>query len=131
LPISTLRDPGGEWLRLSIALPGVRLWLRTWEVQVGRARLFLLDSNNPANFPDYRGFTSELYGGGPETRLQLEPILGIAGWRQFRWSAREFSGTDKNRVLFIRPCRERSASRAAGRAPEVPEGGPLFFNQNE
>jgi starch phosphorylase len=84
LPISPLREPNGEWLRLSIHLPGVRLWLRTWEVRVGRARLFLLDSNDPANLPDYRGFTSELYGGGPETRLQQERILGIAGWRLLR-----------------------------------------------
>lgn len=84
LPISPLREPNGEWLRLSIQLPGVRLWLRTWEVRVGRARLFLLDSNDPANLPDYRGFTSELYGGGPETRLQQERILGIGGWRLLR-----------------------------------------------
>ena len=84
LPISPLRDPNGEWLRFSIHLPGVRLWLRTWEVRVGRARLFLLDSNDPANLPDYRGFTAELYSGGPETRLQQERILGIGGWRLLR-----------------------------------------------
>ncbi len=84
LPISPLREANGEWLRLSIHLPGVRLWLRSWEVRVGRARLFLLDSNDPANLPDYRGFTSELYGGGPGTRLQQERILGIGGWRLLR-----------------------------------------------
>ncbi len=84
LPISPLRESNGEWLRISIYLPGIRLYLRTWEVCVGRARLFLLDSNDPANLPDYRGLTSELYGGGPETRLQQERILGIAGWRLLR-----------------------------------------------
>ncbi len=84
LPISPLRQSNGEWLRLSIALAGARLWLRTWQVQVGRTRLFLLDSNDPANPPDYRGFTAELYGGGPETRLQQERILGIGGWRLLR-----------------------------------------------
>src|SRR5579863_8183604 len=70
MPITPVRDSNGEWLRISIALSGIRLWLRTWEVKVGRARLFLLDSNDPANLPDYRGLTAELYGGGPETRLQ-------------------------------------------------------------
>jgi glycogen phosphorylase len=84
LPISPLREANGEWLRLRLSLPGVRLWLRTWQVQVGRARLFLLDSNDPANLPDYRGFTCELYGGGPEIRLQQERILGIGGWRLLR-----------------------------------------------
>jgi starch phosphorylase len=84
LPIAPLREPNGEWLRLSIYMSGIRLWLRTWEVRVGSARLFLLDSNDPANLPDYRGFTSELYGGGSDTRLQQERILGIAGWRLLR-----------------------------------------------
>jgi len=84
LPISPLREPNGEWLRLSIQLAGGRLWLRAWEARVGRARLFLLDSNDPANLPEYRGLTAELYGGGPETRLQQERILGIGGWRLLR-----------------------------------------------
>lgn len=44
LPIRPLREPNGEWLRISIALPGLGLWLRTWEVEVGRRRLYLLDS---------------------------------------------------------------------------------------
>jgi starch phosphorylase len=84
LPISPLRQPNGEWLRLSIGMEAARLWLRAWEVRVGRTRLFLLDSNDPANLPEYRGLTSELYGGGPETRLQQERILGIGGWRLLR-----------------------------------------------
>ena len=32
----------------------------------GRVKLYLLDSNDAANFPPDRGITSELYGGGPE-----------------------------------------------------------------
>lgn len=81
LPITPLRQPNGDWLRLEIALPGYSIWLRTWQVQVGRVKLYLLDSNDPANFPIHRGITSELYGGGPELRLKQELILGIAGWR--------------------------------------------------
>ncbi len=84
LPIRPLRAPDGEWLRLALRFPGVTLWVRTWEVQVGRARLFLLDTNDPANLPARRGITSELYGGGPELRLQQEVILGIGGWRLLR-----------------------------------------------
>ena len=81
LPIKPLREPSGEWLRLSLDFPGSRLWLRTWQVQVGRTRLYLLDTNDPANIPAHRGITSELYGGGPELRLKQELILGIGGWR--------------------------------------------------
>ena len=74
-------SPNGEWLRLEIALPGYSVWLRAWQVQVGRVKLYLLDSNDAANFPAHRGITSELYGGGPELRLKQEMLLGIGGWR--------------------------------------------------
>jgi starch phosphorylase len=84
LPITPLRQPNGEWLRLEIALPGYSVWLRAWQVQVGRVKLYLLDSNDAANFPVHRGITSELYGGGPELRLKQELLLGIGGWRLLR-----------------------------------------------
>ena len=81
LPITPLRHASGEWLRLEIALPGYSVWLRAWQVQVGRVKLYLLDSNDAANFPAHRGITSELYGGGPELRLKQELLLGVGGWR--------------------------------------------------
>ncbi|MGA2475115.1 MAG: alpha-glucan family phosphorylase [Terriglobia bacterium] len=84
LPITPLRQANGEWLRLEIALPGYSIWLRAWQVQVGRVKLYLLDSNDAANFPVHRGITSELYGGGPELRLKQELLLGIGGWRLLR-----------------------------------------------
>jgi starch phosphorylase len=84
LPIAPLRQPNGEWLRLEIALPGYSVWVRAWQVKVGRVNLYLLDSNDAANFPVHRGITSELYGGGPELRLKQEILLGIGGWRLLR-----------------------------------------------
>jgi starch phosphorylase len=81
LPIAPLRQPNGEWLRLQLDLPGYPIWLRAWEVQVGRVKLYLLDSNDVANYPPYRGITSELYGDGPYLRLMQELVLGIGGWR--------------------------------------------------
>lgn len=81
LPITPLRQPDGDWLRLEIVLPGYSVWLRAWQVQVGRVKLYLLDSNDAANFPAHRGITSELYGGGPDLRLKQELLLGIGGWR--------------------------------------------------
>jgi len=84
LPVMPLRQSNGEWLRLEVNLPGYSVWLRVWQVQVGRIKLYLLDSNDPANFPIHRGITSELYGGGPELRLKQELVLGIGGWRLLR-----------------------------------------------
>jgi starch phosphorylase len=81
LPVTPLREANGEWLRVEVELPGYSVWLRAWQVQVGRVKLFLLDSNDAANFPAHRGITSEMYGGGPELRLKQELLLGIGGWR--------------------------------------------------
>ncbi len=81
LPIQPLRNANGEWLRFELDFPGWSVWVRAWEVKVGRATLYLLDSNDLVNYPPHRAITSELYGGGPEMRLQQELVLGIGGWR--------------------------------------------------
>jgi starch phosphorylase len=81
LPITPVRRANGEWLRLEIPLHGYTTWLRTWQVLVGRVKLYLLDSNDPANSSEDRAITSELYGGDPELRLKQEMVLGIGGWR--------------------------------------------------
>ncbi len=84
LPVTPLRQPDGEWLRIPMNTPGFKLWLRCWKVEVGRTNLYLLDSNDLANPPAFRGVTSELYGGDSELRLKQEMILGLGGWRLLR-----------------------------------------------
>ncbi len=81
LPVTPLRLPNGEWVRIEISLLGRPLWLRAWKVQTGRAQLYLLDSNDAANAPEHREITGEVYGGGQETRIMQEIVLGIGGWR--------------------------------------------------
>jgi starch phosphorylase len=84
LPIIPVRDENGAWVRVKFTLPGYSVWVRAWQAQVGRATLYLLDTNDPANPPFHRGITSELYGGGSETRLLQEIVLGVGGWRLLR-----------------------------------------------
>lgn len=81
LPISPLRHANGEWLRIKLDLSGHPIWLRAWQVQVGRTKLYLLDSNDTANYAPFRAITSELYGGSVDLRLMQELVLGIGGWR--------------------------------------------------
>ena len=132
LPITPLRKPDGEWLRLEIALPGYSVWLRTWQVQVGRVKLYLLDSNDAANFPAHRGITSELYGGGPELRLQQEILLGIGGWRLLEALGirPEVCHLNEGHAAFAVLERARSFMEATGRLFEaalaVTRAGNLF-----
>jgi starch phosphorylase len=132
LPISPLRRPNGEWLRLQLDLPGYPIWLRTWQVQVGRAKLYLLDSNDAANFPPYRGVTSELYGGGPYMRLMQEVVLGIGGWRLLEalGIAPEVCHLNEGHAAFVVLERARSFAQASGQPFDVALGvtraGNLF-----
>jgi glycogen phosphorylase len=84
LPMRPLREPNGEWLRIQIQLAESKIWLRCWEVSVGRHKLYLLDSNDFSNTAAQRCITSELYGGNAEMRLKQEIVLGIGGWRLLR-----------------------------------------------
>lgn len=85
LPVQPVHDENGERLRVEIPFPGRTVLLRVWQVQVGRVKLYLLDSNDLLNTPADRGITAELYdGGGAEMRLQQELCLGIGGWLLLR-----------------------------------------------
>ncbi len=81
LPITAVSNAEGARLIVRVDLPGRTLRLQVWLAQVGRVPLYLLDSNDPLNSPVDRGITGQLYGGGKETRLAQEIVLGIGGWR--------------------------------------------------
>ncbi len=58
LPIKPLRRANGEWLRIPIQLPGSKIWLRCWEVSVGRNKLYLLDTKTrPHNAASAASYT--------------------------------------------------------------------------
>jgi starch phosphorylase len=81
LPVRPVLAEDGGWMRIAVSLPGRALLLRVWRADVGRVKLYLLDSNDPLNSATDRGITATLYGGGPELRLMQEIVLGIGGWR--------------------------------------------------
>lgn len=81
MPIEPVMLPDGSWVRVALELPGRVVQLRVWRATVGRVKLYLLDSNDVLNSPADRGITAKLYGGGTETRLMQEIVLGVGGWR--------------------------------------------------
>jgi glycogen phosphorylase len=81
LPVRPARGSDGRWPHVTLDFPGRQVRLRVWQAQVGRVRLYLLDSNDPLNGPVDRGITARLYAGGDEMRLMQEIALGIGGWR--------------------------------------------------
>jgi starch phosphorylase len=53
--------------------------VQVWEVRLGRVRLLLLDTDLEKNAPWDRELSARLYGGGQDTRLQQEVVLGLGG----------------------------------------------------
>ena len=79
LPIFPVKDVDGKELIISVDMPKKKLYLKVWEIKVGRVTLYLMDSDIDANIEEYRGITKTLYGGNQETRIQQEIVLGMAG----------------------------------------------------
>ena len=79
LPIIPVKDEKGEDLIIYIKFPKRRLYLKVWEVNVGRVKLYLLDSDIEKNNEEDRDTTLKLYGGDQEMRIRQEIVLGMAG----------------------------------------------------
>ena len=84
LPISPMRDEAGNWITVTVALPGRTLSARVWKCPVGRTDLYLLDTDFEDNLAEDRQITHYLYGGDWENRLKQEILLGIGGIRALR-----------------------------------------------
>ena len=81
IPIIPVRDANGDWMKISIALPGRNMDAKIWRVDVGRIPLYLLDTDLDENQAQDREVTSKLYGGDWENRLKQELLLGVGGIR--------------------------------------------------
>ncbi len=81
LPLVLVRNGDGSPVKVSVDLPGRTLWMQIWRLDVGRTRLFLLDTNISENSSTDQNLTNFLYGGDAEMRICQEIILGIGGMR--------------------------------------------------
>ena len=76
LPIQLIPDK-----KIEVELPEGKVAAQIWWVDVGRLKLYLLDTNIPENRPEHRKITHHLYGGDLEMRMQQEILLGVGGYR--------------------------------------------------
>src|SRR4029077_12519814 len=85
LPIQPVQDALGADLKVKVRLPTGPVAIQVWRMDVGRTKLFLLDTNIPDNpLPQDRDITDQLYGGDTDTRIRQEIVLGIGGLRALR-----------------------------------------------
>ncbi|HUU16574.1 MAG TPA: alpha-glucan family phosphorylase [Sedimentisphaerales bacterium] len=79
MPIELVRKESGQPLTISVEYPGRCVVAQIWCVSIGRVKLYLLDTNVPANSSGDRMVTCSLYGGDRELRIRQEIMLGIGG----------------------------------------------------
>lgn len=85
LPVTPVMRADGSEMLVSVLLAGVEVFLKVWRIDVGRVKLYLLDSNIPHNAaPENREITNQLYGGDLHTRIRQEIVLGIGGLRALK-----------------------------------------------
>jgi starch phosphorylase len=71
--------PNGGRLTVHVKMATRVVHLQVWELEVGRIKLYLLDSDVPENAEHDRRITQNLYGGGHDTRIEQELALGVGG----------------------------------------------------
>lgn len=81
MPLTLMREDDGRVHRVEIEFPDRVVTCQIWRAQVGRIKLYLLDSNVLENAPGDQTITDTLYGGDEEMRLRQEMILGVGGMR--------------------------------------------------
>jgi glycogen phosphorylase len=84
LPIRLVTGKDGSPLVSSVEIDHATVAFRAWVVNVGRARVYLLDSNLPQNEQRFRDLTAHVYGGDQTNRIGQELLLGIGGVRLLR-----------------------------------------------
>lgn len=80
LPILPVKNEANEDLIVDVKLGARKLHLKVWQINVGRVKLYLLDSDIEQNQDqEFKEITLRLYGGNQEMRIRQEIVLGMAG----------------------------------------------------
>ncbi|GMO33221.1 MAG: glycosyltransferase family 1 protein [Candidatus Azobacteroides pseudotrichonymphae] len=79
LPIRQVMDKNDQPLVLDVFYNSFVVYSYVWVVNVGRIKLYLLDTDLEQNSEWDRCITSRLYGGSKEDRLKQEYLLGVGG----------------------------------------------------
>lgn len=84
LPVEPVLNQKGEPLIIRVDIGLNQVAFQAWRVNVGRATVYLLDTNRPENEQHFRDLTLRVYGGDSTTRIMQEMLLGIGGVRLLR-----------------------------------------------
>ena len=79
LPVERVLDENGQPLVVDVPYMNYQVHAYVWVMNVGRIKLYLLDTDNEMNSEFDKPISHALYGGDNENRLKQEILLGIGG----------------------------------------------------
>lgn len=145
VPASPALGINGTPVLINVDLPGRTVYAKVWQINVGRVRIFLMDTDVERNAPQDRELSARLYGGDREMRISQEIVLGIGGVRALRalgisptcWHMNEghsaFLGLERIRELvqsknltFSEACEAVRADTLFTTHTPVPAGNDAF-----
>ena len=132
MPIKLETDANGSPLMVTVEFPGRLVHSQIWRAEVGRVKLYLLDTNVEINQNRDRKIANQLYGGDSEARIQQEMVLGIGGMRALRRIGLHVHVCHMNEghaaFMAFERIRHRMANDSLTKteALEVVKGGTIF-----
>ncbi|MEW6696709.1 MAG: alpha-glucan family phosphorylase [Bacillota bacterium] len=84
MTVTPASQPDGGSVIITVRLPGRDVYVKVWQLQVGRVVIYFLDTDLTQNSREDQLLTSKLYGGDQDTRICQEIILGIGGVKALR-----------------------------------------------
>jgi starch phosphorylase len=84
LPLRHVRDKRGNPVICSVQIGSANVDFQAWVIEVGRVKVYLIDTNLPQNGQFFRDLSAHVYGGDQTNRIGQEILLGIGGVRLLR-----------------------------------------------
>lgn len=79
LPILPVKDENNNDVIIDVDMGDKKIYIKLWQIQVGRIKLYLMDSDIDQNPEELKDTTLRLYGGDRDMRIRQEIVLGMGG----------------------------------------------------
>jgi starch phosphorylase len=130
LPMFPVNDHFNNRVIIELDFPGRKVMAATWAINVGRTKIYLLDTNIDMNAESDRYITDTLYGGDNEKRMQQEIVLGIGGTRLLKKLGFDIKAYHINEGHSAFLCLERIGNTMREKGIGFHDAKSICYNSN-
>lgn len=84
LPITPVKDQENNDVIIDVDMGDRVIYVKLWQINVGRVKVYLMDTDIDQNPEDLKDTTLRLYGGDRDMRIRQEIVLGMGGVKALR-----------------------------------------------